>query len=142
MNQPGLCVITSPFRHDINHDRIARMAGISCPQTPITHIKDSRRFQSSLIRMDDLIHVTPSNPAPPYTPNETKPTNVSEIAPKSQDRSKLFIATLPLDELQEGPAPVDCPACGFRGLTKREYRVGNDTMFLPFYSSLNPLEAV
>ena len=84
--------------------------------------------------MDDTICVIPStdNPAPPYTPPATPAK--APILSQKYSAQHTFIAALPLDELKEGPAPVDCPACGVRGLTKREYRVGDNAKFicLPF----------
>ncbi|MCJ1312948.1 hypothetical protein MMC25_006624 [Agyrium rufum] len=34
----------------------------------------------------------------------------------------------PLDKLGEQPAPVDCPTCGVRQLTRTEYHSGNTTL--------------
>ena len=86
--------------------------------------------------MDDSIRVIPyaETPAPPYTAAEKTSDNVSKSPILRQDYTtqQIFIAALPLDELKEGPAPVDCPACGVRNLTKREYRVGDNAAFIHF----------
>jgi len=83
--------------------------------------------------MDDSIRIVPctDNPAPPYTPPAPQGKDSKNPALAQNDSAQQkFIAALPLDELKEGPAPVDCPACGVRTLTKREYRVGDNAKFL------------
>jgi hypothetical protein len=72
------------------------------------------------------------NPVPPYIATENMSGNDSKGPTPSQDYASqaIFIAVLPLDGLREGPAPVDCPACGVRSLTKREYHVGTRAKYI------------
>jgi hypothetical protein len=84
--------------------------------------------------MDDSIRVIPGTetPAPPYTPPTPLSKRSKDPIPSQESSAQpTFIAALPLAELKEGPAPVDCPACGVRTLTKREYRVGDNASFIP-----------
>ncbi|KAL5318779.1 hypothetical protein ACEPPN_013845 [Leptodophora sp. 'Broadleaf-Isolate-01'] len=46
--------------------------------------------------------------------------------PATNDRGKYQMAT-PLASLQQGPAPVDCPVCGVREMTRAEYVTGGTT---------------
>jgi lipopolysaccharide-induced tumor necrosis factor-alpha factor len=41
--------------------------------------------------------------------------------------TSTFAAATPLASLQEFPAPVDCPLCKFRQMTRTEYLSGNKT---------------
>ena len=89
-----------------------------------------------------VIHFV-DNPVPPYTASENTPGSDPKGPTPSQDymSQQRFVAVLPLDELQEGPAPVDCPACGVRSLTKREYHVGNRAKYVHLRSCFNSLGA-
>lgn len=79
------------------------------------------------------MEITPETPAPAYTPRtcERNKAAVSQILHTEVQRNgtgqSRFIAALPLDQLKDGPAPVDCPACGFRGLTERKFVAGDVT---------------
>ena len=107
------------------------------------HWLPRRKPPKSFESMHDPIDVIPSadNPVPPYTVAENMPDNNSKDPTPSQDYTSqpVFIAVLPLDKLQEGPAPVDCPACGVRTITKREYQVGNRAKYIHLGSCFNSL---
>jgi hypothetical protein len=49
---------------------------------------------------------------------------------QQQQQSQYHVA-MPLQNLLEGAAPVDCPACHTRTLTRTEYVSGNTTMWVP-----------
>lgn len=49
---------------------------------------------------------------------------------QQQQQSQYHVAT-PLQNLTEAAAPVDCPACRARALTRTEYVSGNTTMLVP-----------
>jgi len=84
--------------------------------------------------MHDSIHLSPfaDDTVPPYTSTENTPGSDPKGPTPSQNSTsqQMFVAVLPLDELQEGPAPADCPACGVRSLTKKEYLVGDKAKYI------------
>jgi lipopolysaccharide-induced tumor necrosis factor-alpha factor len=43
---------------------------------------------------------------------------------------KRYADATPLSELQQAPAPVDCPICGVREMTRAENVVGSVTQFV------------
>jgi lipopolysaccharide-induced tumor necrosis factor-alpha factor len=42
-----------------------------------------------------------------------------------------FVSAVPLQALNQGPAPVDCPVCGTRAMTTTTYEAGSTTQFVP-----------
>ncbi|OOF93057.1 hypothetical protein ASPCADRAFT_209690 [Aspergillus carbonarius ITEM 5010] len=79
-------------------------------------------------------HEPPSREPPTYTqpPQIQNPTSQSPHLPQqtfyagSQHPSGYNTPT-PLYALQKGPAPVDCPACGQRQMTRVQAESGNTT---------------
>lgn len=51
--------------------------------------------------------------------------------PPMQPQTGVYMASVPLQSLNMGPAPVDCPLCGTRTLTKINYEAGNQTQSVP-----------
>ena len=47
-----------------------------------------------------------------------------------QQQQSQYHTAMPLQNLTEGAAPVDCPACRQRALTRTEYVSGNSTMYV------------
>ncbi|TVY51768.1 hypothetical protein LCER1_G004976 [Lachnellula cervina] len=67
-----------------------------------------------------------SQPPPPeghYAQEQQQPKGVHAPA---APRNNYQIAT-PLGSLQQGPAPVDCPVCGVREMTRTEFVSGGTT---------------
>ena len=52
-----------------------------------------------------------------------------------QQQQSQYHTAMPLQNLTEGAAPVDCPACRQRALTRTEYVSGNSTMYVFFFFS-------
>jgi len=79
------------------------------------------------------MEIVPETPAPAYTPRtcERNKAAISQVLQNEAQSNKTgqsrFIAALPLDQLKDGDAPVDCPACGFRGLAERKFVAGDLT---------------
>ncbi|MCJ1470273.1 hypothetical protein MMC07_008918 [Pseudocyphellaria aurata] len=50
------------------------------------------------------------------------------VMTQSQPQQQQFHTATPLPNLGEGPAPVDCPSCRTRAVTRTQYVSGNTTM--------------
>ncbi|KAL8774456.1 MAG: hypothetical protein Q9209_000829 [Squamulea sp. 1 TL-2023] len=63
-----------------------------------------------------------------YPGQENSPTPMP--VPQQQHQAPVaqaYQTATPIANLGEGPAPVDCPCCHMRALTKTEYHSGNTT---------------
>jgi LITAF-like zinc ribbon domain len=78
--------------------------------------------------------------APAYTPPQQEPQqpepvvreNVQPVQQHQYIPQPVYVNAVPLGGLNMGPAPVDCPTCGHRALTKINYVAGNQTQFVLF----------
>ena len=50
--------------------------------------------------------------------------------PPAQPVDSQYRTAIPIPNLSMGSAPVDCPSCGKRGMTRLEYTVGNTTQYV------------
>ncbi|KAI9854183.1 MAG: hypothetical protein M1824_000562 [Vezdaea acicularis] len=50
-----------------------------------------------------------------------------QAAPMAAPGQRQYMNATPLTVLNRGAAPVDCPACGHRGLTRTTFETGNTT---------------
>jgi len=77
-------------------------------------------------------HSYPQQPQQTFQQNGPQPSYHQQEAPKqgfpqnNASRNNYQTAT-PLASLQQGPAPVDCPACGVREMTRTEFVSGGTT---------------
>jgi hypothetical protein len=62
-------------------------------------------------------------PPPQFERSITQP----QTTPQAVGAQRYYLTAMPLTALNEGAAPVDCPVCGQRALTKAEYTSGNTT---------------
>lgn len=53
-----------------------------------------------------------------------------------QMQPSIYQNAVPLHGLTEAAAPVDCPICRQRGLTRVEVVAGNTTQYVPSHSTL------
>ncbi|KAL8892826.1 MAG: hypothetical protein Q9192_005548 [Flavoplaca navasiana] len=73
-----------------------------------------------------------------YAGQENNPTPIhpQQSMPVQQHQAQVaqaYQTATPIANLGEGAAPVDCPCCHMRALTKTEYHSGNTTKFVtPF----------
>src|SRR5579871_5924202 len=85
--------------------------------------------------------INPNNQPPQYSmtdpetyydhPKTALPTQTASTTPSPlQNQLSPFKTALPLPSLSRGPAPVDCPICNVRTLTRCEYEAGGFTHLL------------
>lgn len=79
--------------------------------------------------------------APAYVSQDPEPTHQriyqrETVLPLGHQQSVLqrrFTNAFPLSALNMSPAPVDCPVCSERELTRIDYVSGNHTQYIPYY---------
>ncbi|KAI9696803.1 MAG: hypothetical protein M1836_005165 [Candelina mexicana] len=86
---------------------------------------------SPQVQVQPIAHGTPTQqPSQGYFPDKGQhtpaTTTVATPGPTQQPTSRYQTAT-PLHALSMGPAPVDCPACGKREVTRVTFENGNTT---------------
>ncbi|KAL9632704.1 MAG: hypothetical protein Q9204_003680, partial [Flavoplaca sp. TL-2023a] len=64
-----------------------------------------------------------------YAGQENNPTPIhpQQTMPVAQPQAQGYQTVVPLANLQDAAAPVDCPCCHMRALTKTENHSGNTT---------------
>jgi len=50
--------------------------------------------------------------------------------PQQVSQKQQYANATPIQSLGRGSAPVDCPACGQRALTRIQYETGNSTQYV------------
>jgi lipopolysaccharide-induced tumor necrosis factor-alpha factor len=77
--------------------------------------------------------------APPEQIFVQQPTQPIEQIPQQQVlvHRQTFASAVPLQALNQGPMPVDCPLCGVRAMTNVTYQVGSTTQFVPIRFAVN-----
>lgn len=65
----------------------------------------------------------------PQAPHEAymQPQQPQPGMPPQQPSGTVYKNATPIANLQRGPAPADCPACGQRAMTNTAYETGNTT---------------
>ena len=64
---------------------------------------------------------------PPPQPDQGGPISSEAYTSKSSQQATQYQTATPIPNLGMSPAPVDCPACGKRGMTKISHHAGNTT---------------
>ena len=62
-------------------------------------------------------------------PQEQSLPQVVEQDPAATRKPRVYRDAVPVGSLMRVPAPVDCPACGARALTKTSYEVGSANQY-------------
>lgn len=58
----------------------------------------------------------------------SQPQVVVVAQPQQAQQQNQYHTSMPIQSLGEGPAPVDCPSCHVRTVTRTQYVSGNTTM--------------
>jgi len=67
------------------------------------------------------------SPGIPQNPNQTPNIPQQSYQQAQSSKPNVYQNAVPLGALQQGPAPVDCPMCGVRELTRTEFVSGGTT---------------
>lgn len=59
-----------------------------------------------------------------------QPTGQAPQQMQSGTTQPMFQTAIPLASLQKAPAPVDCPICHTRAMTRTEFHSGNTTQYV------------
>ncbi|KAE8453471.1 hypothetical protein EG329_010332 [Mollisiaceae sp. DMI_Dod_QoI] len=116
-------------------------------ETPIQHAPPSYDANpSNMNEKHEYTHVNPEQPQQTYQqapPQQYYHQTASQQGfPQSNASKNNYQIATPLASLQQGPAPVDCPVCGVREMTRTEFFVGDSVLLLPLlglYSLLGQL---
>ena len=94
---------------------------------PITHVQPTPAMSSPGQEKQEYYHVNAASPQQTGIPMQNHPG-----MPPQQQSSQYVVPTAsvyhtvtPLHALHEGPAPVDCPVCHTRAMTRTEKHAGN-----------------
>jgi hypothetical protein len=92
---------------------------------------------------DEPAEKVPSYDAPPeparskpYVQEPVPPIQQQQYIPQQMNPQQTYMNASPLNALTMGSAPVDCPLCGVRAMTRIEFVAGSQTQYNPCYLSL------
>lgn len=110
---------TSPSTTPFFSDPIIQTYASLAPQAPASPLNQLPQYSvTDPGNYNDLHKPTPTTQPPPTT------------LPPVQTQPSPFKVAIPLPSLSRGPAPVDCPICHDRALTRCEYEAGGFTHLL------------
>jgi hypothetical protein len=69
---------------------------------------------------------------PPYRTPNPLPATQQPVRQYTPQPNAGFVSAVPLQGLNIGPAPVDCPLCGVRTMTSISYEAGGQTQYVHF----------
>ncbi|KAL9623426.1 MAG: hypothetical protein Q9160_002319 [Pyrenula sp. 1 TL-2023] len=72
---------------------------------------------------------------PPAQPQQQPPFQQQQPMAYAPAAGSQYQTAVAIPNLGMGSAPVDCPSCGRRGMTRTEYVVGNTTQYVPLHFS-------
>jgi len=114
--QPGVQPLQQPY----SAEYIQQTQSVP-PQQPLSGQETAQLYQPQY----DTQYVQPVQyvvqPAP-VVMSTGQPT-----IPTGEKNPSNYQSAVPLQQLTSTPAPIDCPACGYRMLTKIEYKTGGAT---------------
>ena len=76
-------------------------------------------------------NVTSIPPPQQYTQQQYVPQQLPQQQYVQQVPQQMFMNATPLSGLNMSSAPVDCPMCGVRSLTRMDFVAGSQTQYIP-----------
>ena len=120
--------------HPYSPDSIS-FSALNSPQPPLLHPTDPqpRPLVDEIRSPAGLEPLYRPNPdLPPPSPRPT-PQQQQQISHKGSDgREIIYHTALPLYSLQRDPAPVDCPRCRVRSMSKISHSASTATQYVAF----------